>query len=202
MPCSLIGSQPAIDEAIQRWVATHHRPWLDRAALLVTQLGGTPLVLTVTVAVALLSWRRARAARRSGFATVVLCVAGELAVELLARAMKAVIGRPRPPLRDAVVVLANSSLPAAHVSRAAYAGCLAVATRHTGPAHRWAMVALVAAVAAVAASRVVLGTHWFTDTLVAIPVGLLAAWWPATRLARQALNDPVVGRAARRSGAR
>jgi undecaprenyl-diphosphatase len=203
---------PAIDRTVQAWIAGHHVHWVDRAALALTNLGSTPVALTVTVAVGVVAswrasaprWPRSSAPRwpqSSARGTVAsggrvgrwwplaACVAGELAVEGAARLVKVLVGRPRPPFDQAVVVLANSSLPAAHVARVLYAGCLVWAVLRSERARRWALAGVVAVVVVVAWTRVQLGAHWLTDTFAAVPLALLAAALPV-RLLRRLRRGP------------
>jgi undecaprenyl-diphosphatase len=158
------------DDVVERWITAHRSARLVDLARVVTWAGDSRVVGPVVVAVgAALAWR----ARR--WHPVVLAAVGWLCLEAGARCLKAVVDRPRPPFRDAVVVLANGSLPAAHVARAAFAmAVLAVVVPPT--CRRWFVPAAVLLVAAVGWSRLELGSHWLTDTLVAWPLGLLAAW--------------------------
>jgi membrane-associated phospholipid phosphatase len=166
------------DDTVERWITAHRTERLVDVARLVTWAGDSrvigPLVVGVGVA---LAWR----ARQ--WRPLVLAIAGWLALEAGARVLKAVVDRPRPPLRDAVVVLANGSLPAAHVARAAFALAVLVVVVPQA-CRRWLVPAAVVLVAAVGWSRLELGSHWLTDTLVAWPLGLLAAW-PLIRWHRQ-----------------
>jgi undecaprenyl-diphosphatase len=101
-------------------------------------------------------------------------VGGWLGVEVVARVVKAIVDRPRPPFADAVVLLANGSFPAAHVARATFALAVvgvALPARWRRP---WAVLGVVV-VAAVGWARLELGSHWLTDALGAWPFGLLGA---------------------------
>jgi undecaprenyl-diphosphatase len=169
---------PAVDLEVERWVTAHRPPAVEAIARAVTQLGGTPVVATVTVLVAAIAcWRRRRAPAVAA-AVAASCLLGELLVELAARLVKDLVGRPRPPFADAVVRLANSSLPAAHVSRALYAAALVVALA-SGRRRRFAAGVGALVVVGVGWSRVTLGAHWLTDTLAAVPLGAAIAALPA-----------------------
>jgi undecaprenyl-diphosphatase len=115
----------------------------------------------------------------------------ELAVELAARAVKAIVGRPRPPYDDAIEHLANSALPSAHVARVTVLVTLLV---YLVPRRRRlaAVVIGVVVVLAVAYARMYLGSHWFTDTLVAWPFGLGAVLL-AQKLTGGAFSRSTVG---------
>jgi undecaprenyl-diphosphatase len=159
-------------------MTAHRTVRLVDAARALTWAGDSRVVGPVAVAVgAALAWR----ARR--WHPLVLAVAGWLALEAGARVLKAAVDRPRPPFQDAVVLLAHGSLPAAHVARVTFALAL-IATLLPRAWRRWFLLPTAALVVAVAWSRLELGAHWLTDTLVAVPLGLLAAWPLLRRQAR------------------
>jgi len=166
------------DDAVERWITVHRTPRMVEVARVATWAGDSRVVGAVAVVVGVaLAWR----ARR--WQPLALAVGGWLAVEAGARILKLVVDRRRPPVRDAIVVLANGSLPAAHVSRAAFAAA-AIAVALPRSWRPWFVPPAVALVAAVGWSRLVLGSHWLTDTLVAWPLGMLAAW-PLARAERR-----------------
>jgi undecaprenyl-diphosphatase len=166
-----------IDETILDWVVEHRTPWLTRTAQVITRFGTTPVTI---VAVLLLGgWRSYRERR---WIPLAVYVAAELTIEVLARVMKVIIGRSRPPSDLAIEHLANASMPASHVARAALVATLlwfALPRR----ARLAGLLGGAVAVSAVAFTRFYLASHWFTDTLVAWPIGI-AAGIAADRLAR------------------
>jgi undecaprenyl-diphosphatase len=132
---------------------------------------GTPLVWDSAIALAgVVLWVRGHR-----FAAVVL-VAGVLAADAGATAVKLVVDRSRPPGVVVVDLITQASFPSGHMTRAVVTGGLAV---YLLPPDRRGLNRLVAAVAAAGAvlmgvARVAVGEHWFTDVLGATLFGVLA----------------------------
>jgi undecaprenyl-diphosphatase len=159
--------RPALDLALRLRTSTaaHLVTWF-------TDLGGVAgmSVIAVLASVALCRWYRSW--HPAGL--VALAAAGSL---LMTTVGKAVIGRVRPPLVDAVPPLETSpSFPSGHTLNAtvvigvlAYLTCRRLVRRRA----RTAVVTAAAAfVIAMGLSRVYLGHHWLTDVLVAWVLGL------------------------------
>jgi undecaprenyl-diphosphatase len=149
-------------------------PTAAHAVTLFTNLGGVIGMSTIAVigAVALCWWYRSW----HPAAVLALAATGSL---LMTSVGKAVIGRVRPPLVDAVPPLETSpSFPSGHTLNATVViGVIAylVARRLGRQLARTAVVATwVVFVIAIGLSRVYLGHHWLTDVLVGWMLGL--AW--------------------------
>jgi len=128
------------------------------------------LATVVTVVLALL-WRS-----RTPLVLMVIAVAGSLSMTTVG---KAVVGRARPPLADAVPPFESSpSFPSGHsLNSVVIAGLVAyLLVRRQQRKRTRALTVAVAGLFAVAMglSRVFLGHHWLTDVLVAWTLGL--AW--------------------------
>jgi undecaprenyl-diphosphatase len=129
-------------------------------------------LLATAVAVGLaLAWRQ-----WTPVILVAATAAGSLALTVVG---KAVVGRVRPPLVDAVPPYElSASFPSGHsLNSVALAGVVAylLVRRQHGRGARAVTVSLAAAFAfTMGASRVYLGHHWLTDVLVAWALGL--AW--------------------------
>src|SRR5258707_13166412 len=97
-----------LDQHVLQGLQPVRRPWLDRAMLDVSALGGvTVLTLLVIFAVGLLiAFRRTRTA---GF---VLMAA--LGGALLVWSVKEMVGRARPQVLDPLVVESSKSFPSGH----------------------------------------------------------------------------------------
>ncbi len=157
--------------------------WLHETARDITALGGFTvlgLVALAAVAVLLVYGRRRQA--------VVFAVAAVCA-QVIAEAVKHVVGRPRPAFVLQYDLIASSSFPSGHSMMAPaiyFTLASIVAAGELRPAARvLLMVGSVALVLAIGVSRVYLGVHWPTDVLAGWTLGsavALLAWvalrWP------------------------
>jgi undecaprenyl-diphosphatase len=160
--------QPVLDGAIGLRSAR-----LDRALTVFTHLGG-PLGMTVIAATitAVMLWRWRT---RTPLILMLTTVAGSLTLTLVG---KALVGRLRPPLTEAVPPYETSpSFPSGHaLNSTAIAGMVAyLVLLHLES--RLARTLTVAAAAgwalAIGASRVFLGHHWLTDVMMGWAIGLV-----------------------------
>jgi undecaprenyl-diphosphatase len=172
----------ASDHAVERWITAHRTARLADIARVVTNGGSWWFGTLVAVVAGVLLARRV--GRRP---VAVAVVAAALLLGPALRALKEVVGRDRPPFRDAVMHLTDPSFPSAHTARAAFVAGVVVlaAASHRG----WVIAVAVIYVMAVGWSRVELGVHWLSDTLGAVPIGLLFAL-PVWLLARGPAPDP------------
>ncbi len=149
-------------------------PTNERVVTWFTDLGGPvvmPVLATVVTAVLVLCWRSVTPA-----VLMALAVAGSLTMTAVG---KAVVGRVRPPLADAVPPYEYAaSFPSGHaLNSTVIAGLVAylVLPRLSTLAGRILAVGLAAAWAvSMGLSRIFLGHHWMTDVCFAWAVGL--AW--------------------------
>jgi undecaprenyl-diphosphatase len=166
------GDVSAVDSAILLTVAKTRTPWLTAAAVDVTALGSTTLVVLF-----------------SAFTLVVLLVLRERlgALQLLAASAgagiltvvtKNIIERIRPEEAQQLMVVSGFSYPSGHsvATSALYLTIAIIAGRYVQ--HSGAKGAILLAVSAVlvmvGASRVYLGVHYATDVVSGISLG--AAW--------------------------
>ena len=157
--------------------------WLQETARDITALGGFTVLGLVTVAAlaVLLVYHRWRQAIVFGTAAV--------GAQVLAEAIKNIVGRPRPAFVERYDLIASSSFPSGHsmMAPAIYftlAGIIAAGELRPG-ARVVLMVGSVLLVAAIGVSRVYLGVHWPTDVIAGWALGsavALVAWvalrWP------------------------
>jgi undecaprenyl-diphosphatase len=161
--------RPALNEALA--VRT---PVAARLVTAFTQLGGPAGMTVIALALtAVLVWRRRS---WTPLLLMVLAVAGSLVFTMVG---KAVVGRARPPLADAVPPYEYAfSFPSGHaLNSTVIAGTVAYLALPL-LRHRWSRVVSVVAAAvwavAIGLSRVYLGHHWLTDVCFAWLLGL--AW--------------------------
>jgi membrane-associated phospholipid phosphatase len=161
--------QPALDQAIS-W----RTPLSDQLVTWFTNLGG-PVGMTIIAGVItiLMVWRWRSA---TPLILMIIAVAGSLT---FTRVGKAIVGRARPPLSDAIPPYEYAfSFPSGHtLNSTVIVGMVAylVARRLTSRVGR-ALCVIAAAIWAIAMglSRVFLGHHWLTDVIFAWLIGL--AW--------------------------
>jgi undecaprenyl-diphosphatase len=144
----------------------------------VTDAGSTVVVIAVTAIVAVVEYRRLPARALVPF--LALVVVGQNVVTNL---VKVLVDRARPDV-DPLAGFSGPSFPSGHSAAAAatYAACALVVGRGRGPAVQTYLAGAAAAIAsAVAASRVLLGVHWFTDVLAGLALGW--AWFALCAIA-------------------
>jgi undecaprenyl-diphosphatase len=161
--------QPVLDRAIA-W----RTPGLDHAVTLYTDVGGPiglPIVTIVLTLLMVLRWRS-----RTPLVLMVIAAIGSLAMTTTG---KALIGRARPPLSDAVPPYESSpSFPSGHTLNATVLTAILVYLLLRRLDAAWARLAAVAVgavfVVTMGLSRVFLGHHWLTDVVAGWALGL--AW--------------------------
>jgi len=161
--------RPALDAA-----KALRSPVLDTSLTWLTNLGGSiglPLLAAAAVAV-LCRWQRS-------WTPLILTASAAAGSLLMTVAGKALVGRTRPPLSDAVPPYEHSaSFPSGHsLNSMVVAGTIAyLLFIYLDSKRARFLTVLVSAVfiVSVGLSRVYLGHHWLTDVLVAWSLGL--AW--------------------------
>ncbi|NEQ29125.1 MAG: phosphatase PAP2 family protein [Microcoleus sp. SIO2G3] len=146
-----------------------HRPWLDRLAIFITDLGDPwTLAISSGILALLLLWRKHQ------IEAIVLTVAtsGAIGLNVL---LKAFFDRPRPELWNRLVNVRYHSFPSGHamvsmVVLGIIAYWLAVRYSH----HRSIIFAVTALwILATGLSRLYLGVHWPTDVIAGYAAGLV-----------------------------
>jgi membrane-associated phospholipid phosphatase len=163
-----------LDQPVLRFAETLRSPLTNTLVGTYTLLGGAVLLPVLVAAAAIgmaVRWRR--------WTPIVLTAATAAGSLTLTAVGKAVVGRARPPVIDAVPPYElSASFPSGHsLNSAALATVLAyLLLRGEHSIHtRVLTVALAAAfTVGIGLSRVYLGAHWLTDVLVAWALGL--AW--------------------------
>jgi undecaprenyl-diphosphatase len=148
--------------------ATNATTLSTRTLRTISLLGGTPLMIIVSVGVAIVEYVRTRS--KAVFAFVFAVVVGEL---LLMNLTKFIVDRPRPNIAQ-LTGFSGSSFPSGHATTAAatFAAAAFLVGRGRPVGVKMLAAGIAAAIAvAVASSRVMLGVHWFTDVLAGLALG-------------------------------
>lgn len=163
-----------LDHPALQFAMSIRSPAADTLATAYTDVGGTVgmPILAVTALVIL------TARRRSWTPGILIVIAGAGSL-LMTIAGKQLIGRTRPPLKDAVPPYEHSaSFPSGHsLNAVVIAGIVAylIVLRLKSRRSRALTISVAALFAlTIGLSRVFLGHHWFTDVLAAWTLG--AAW--------------------------
>jgi undecaprenyl-diphosphatase len=161
-----------LDRAVALWLHANTTGFATAVMRSVTELGGSAVLLAVTI-VAVLAYSVRRRLAHAALVGVAL-VGGQA----LNWALKAAFERPRPGLADPLATAAGFSFPSGHAMLACTVyGALAIviATSLNSRAMRAGVLAAAfALVLAIGVSRVYLGMHYPSDVLAGYCAGL--AW--------------------------
>jgi membrane-associated phospholipid phosphatase len=156
------------DASAAAWGAEHATPTSTRVLGLVTWLGATVTVLSVTVALGVLEWARRR--RLAVLAFLLMVVVGQ---NLIANTVKELVDRGRPPVPH-LAPSSGFSFPSGHTAAAAAtwaAVALVLGRGRPLPVKAWLAAGAALVTVAVASSRVLLGVHWLTDVIGGAALG-------------------------------
>jgi undecaprenyl-diphosphatase len=173
------------NEALANWDSTFANWGADQSSAVgtdflrtVSLLGGTAFIVTAAVVVAVVELRSRHALATIGF--LIVCVGGQFALSNL---IKVGVERARPEVLQ-LTGFAGASFPSGHSTAAAAslaAFALLLTRRHGRPVKILGAALAVGIAGAVAASRVLLGVHWFTDVLAGLALGW--AWFALCSIA-------------------
>lgn len=183
-----------LDHPVARFVAAHRTASLTTVMKAVTVVGGPAgmailaLAIGLLLAVALRSW--------TPLAVLAVTAAGSIGLTVV---FKAVLGRARPPLAQAVIPADGFGFPSGHAAAAAAVCGVAAWLCSARMRSWWERIALWAVAAIVVAlvgiSRVYLGVHWTSDVLggwafgilwMAVVVSAWTAYWHISGTRRSA----------------
>ena len=161
-----------IDSSVARWAHFHSSAFSESALGVVTMLGSNLVIASLVLVLAVGELVRSRNPRVPVFLVAVVVGVGVITV-----AIKALIGRSRPPYEPVADTL-GPSFPSGHTSLAAAFFAAAALLLSRGRSRR--ITALFGGVAvglavAVAASRVFLDVHWISDVIAGLGLGW--AWF-------------------------
>ena len=160
------------DLPLTEWSADEASPGSTSFLHAVTDLGGTPAVVILSLVVAAATVRKRADLAVVGF--LVISVGGQFA---LVNAIKWIVDRARPDIGQ-LSGFAGPSFPSGHAAAAAacYACFALLLGLRRSRTVRIALMSVAAGIAgSVAATRVFLGVHWFTDVVAGVVVGW--AWF-------------------------
>lgn len=143
-------------------------PRLASAARLLTELGGSPVLLPATLAIALIAWRIRRDWRASAW-FVALTLAGRLLVEL----QKVWTMRLRPDAHEQLAPIVSYAFPSGHSANATMVWLGAALLLANGRGRRWALAAAALVALIVGLTRPMLGVHWPSDVVAGWSLGLV-----------------------------
>jgi membrane-associated phospholipid phosphatase len=167
-----------LDASVAQWGADHSGPVSERGLDVVTQLGGTWLVVLLAIVVALVGY-----VRRPNRWIPVFLVTVLVGQVLLSNGIKEVLDRARPTFKPVAETL-GPSFPSGHSTTAAafYAAAALVLGRGMGPRGRAMLAGAAAGIAvAVASTRVLLDVHWLSDVVAGLALGW--AWFAVCSIA-------------------
>ncbi|HEV8296788.1 MAG TPA: phosphatase PAP2 family protein [Acidimicrobiales bacterium] len=157
-----------VDNRAGRWAASHATEHSTEFLRFLTRLGGTEWGLVLLAFVLVVETRRAR--NRAVISFLLLTVVGQ---NLIVNGSKFLIDRARPDI-NRLTGFSSSSFPSGHAAQAAamFAAFALLLGRRRSRTVRAVLAGLAVWIAvSVAASRVLLGAHWFTDVLAGLAVG-------------------------------
>lgn len=172
------GELAELDRSIGQWGVDHRTEWSTDGLELFTYLGDTRLLAVLAVAVAVFEYLRRPSRWIVPFVFIVLV--GEV---LLTNGIKELLDRARPEFNPITATL-SASFPSGHSAAAAafFAAAALLFSRGRTPHQRAVIFGVAAGIAAgVAASRMMIGVHWFTDVIAGVLFGW--AWFCACSIA-------------------
>lgn len=170
----LEGDTARLDRAILLWLNGNATPWLDGAAVAITALGDTLVVLTLALVSATFLWLLGKKAYAS------LLVAAVAGASVITPVLKTIFDRPRPQVFEwrAHYAEASAAYPSGHATLSMVTLVTVAFIIHRLSSHRWTS-AVAGALAGllillIGASRLYLGLHFPSDVVAGYVVGF--AW--------------------------
>ncbi len=166
------------DSGVARWGHRHASHLSTLGLHAITQLGDTPAIAVLVVALVIVEMRRLRSIHIVLFLTAVI-----LGNYIATTAIKDLADRARPTL-NAFAATLGPSFPSGHSSTAAsfYAAAALILGRRRGRKTRALLAGGAVGIAvAVAASRVLLDDHWLSDVIAGLALGW--AWFSICAIA-------------------
>lgn len=166
------------DLTFARWAAANATSASTTVLKEVTRLGGHEFAVTACLATIAWEWRKGRGRDVAAYLTVVLG-----GVTVLFNLVKFLVDRARPDI-DPLAGFSGASFPSGHSATAAAtlaALALVLGRRRSRRGKVLCNGVAAAGATAVAASRLLLGVHWFTDVVAGAALGW--AWFALSSVA-------------------
>lgn len=170
----LEGETLRFDQAVLHWLQARGTSWLDHAALEITALGDTLVVLLVVALAGAILWLLERRAYAFLLGSAVVGAA------ILSPVLKALFDRSRPDVTDlrAVTMEASASYPSGHAMMSMVSLLVAAyIVRRLGTRRSTGVVAMLVAgvlILLIGLSRLYLGVHYPSDVAAGYMIGF--AW--------------------------
>ena len=170
----LEGETARVDQAILSWMNQRATPWLDQAAVEITALGDTLVMVMVALVAASLLWALGQKAYGWLLATAVT------GAGVVTPVLKTIFDRPRPQLFEwrAHYAETSAAYPSGHATMSMVTLVTVAFIIHRLSEPRWAgaVAAVLAAltILLIGTSRLYLGLHYPSDVLAGYVVGF--AW--------------------------
>jgi membrane-associated phospholipid phosphatase len=182
-----------LDDRIAEWGSQHASSTAVDVLDVLTDLGGTPVVMAALAATAVVGY-----ARRRDVEIPLLLAAVGLGQLVVVNVLKLIVDRERPGVLRLVDVT-GPSFPSGHSCAAAACwAAVAFVIGHDAPRITRAVLAALAVIVAVAVatSRALLGVHWLTDIVGGLALGW--GWFALVVLAFRTRERTVSGRSVAR----
>jgi len=157
------------DPSVTRFVVDHRVTWATALMKGVTWLGSNAVLIPLVVALGGYSLIRDRDWRPGAYLAAAL-----VGANLIYRAVKSWVGRPRPPGSLHLMGVSGFGFPSGHATVAVACWGMAALLLGAGRSIRvkvvlWAVAVVIVAV--VGLSRIYLGVHWWTDVIAGFALG-------------------------------
>src|SRR4051812_4451195 len=173
-----------IDRGVTNWAGTNASDLSTNVLKVLTQLGTSVGVITVSIVLVVITAVRTRyARRRAALMTAAYLATVVVGQNVISNLLKYLVDRARPTFHP-LAAFSGPSFPSGHTA-AAFACCCAFAVvlgRGRGRVVQTNLLAGAVGLAAmIGASRVMLGVHWLTDVIAGAALGL--AWFSLVTIA-------------------
>lgn len=160
------GTLGRVDEQCYHWWLVHRAPLADASMIALSYASQPAVMAAASLGVAWVAKSRYR------IASAWQVPASVVGAALLSPALKAAVGRSRPPLETQLLTELNGSFPSGHVNAVTALAVSMVLLPGLTPRVRTVAATLgAAAISLIACNRMYLGVHWFTDTLAGAALG-------------------------------